>query len=248
MNGCVSSWARLDEPALGSLYAGAFSSLHSRRNSADANADLVGVHDGDRHVCATFLLAVGFSNRYGPRLWLGGRSACTLRIFPDQLDDIASLSLSACIVVGAGNGSATRRRCRSRPSGFPTGVGDCRIMVEAMAPSGSSSDCSPPISSRRSGGADASDSGGASSSWNGRVWLVTNPPPGYRPGRWTPPTAVAARRDFSTADMLRTPQFYSCVGGVLYGTTAGQMTSQPARDLHAALAARVRRAGGWRLR
>src|SRR5215831_558601 len=38
--------------------------------------------------------------------------------------------------------------------------------------------------------------------------LMTNPPAGYRPAGWTPPVTTASRRDYATAEMLRTPQFY----------------------------------------
>jgi OFA family oxalate/formate antiporter-like MFS transporter len=56
------------------------------------------------------------------------------------------------------------------------------------------------------------------------AWLMTNPPQGYRPAGWTPPPAVAARRDFTTAEMLHTPQFYFLWVAYCLGTTAGQMT------------------------
>lgn len=55
------------------------------------------------------------------------------------------------------------------------------------------------------------------------VWLLTNPPQGYRPAGWTPSAAASARRDFSTAEMLRTPQFYQLWVAYCLGTTAGQM-------------------------
>lgn len=56
------------------------------------------------------------------------------------------------------------------------------------------------------------------------TWLMTNPPQGYRPAGWTPTAAASARRDFSTAEMLRTPQFYYLWIAYCLGTTAGQMT------------------------
>jgi OFA family oxalate/formate antiporter-like MFS transporter len=56
------------------------------------------------------------------------------------------------------------------------------------------------------------------------TWLLTNPPVGYRPHGWTPPAAAAARRDFSTAEMLRTPQFYELWVAYCLGATAGLMT------------------------
>lgn len=56
------------------------------------------------------------------------------------------------------------------------------------------------------------------------TWLLTNPPAGYRPRGWTPPATAAARRDFSTAEMLRTPQFYALWLAYCLGATAGLMT------------------------
>ncbi len=55
------------------------------------------------------------------------------------------------------------------------------------------------------------------------TWLLTNPPAGYRPAGWTPPAAAMARQDYSTAEMLRTPQFYQLWLAYCLGTTAGQM-------------------------
>jgi OFA family oxalate/formate antiporter-like MFS transporter len=54
--------------------------------------------------------------------------------------------------------------------------------------------------------------------------LMSNPPPGYRPAGWTPPAATSSRRDFTTGEMLRTPQFYLLWLAYCLGTTAGQMT------------------------
>ena len=56
------------------------------------------------------------------------------------------------------------------------------------------------------------------------TWLLENPPPGYRPAGWTPPASAALRRDYSTREMLRTPQFYALWIAYALGTTAGQMT------------------------
>jgi MFS transporter, OFA family, oxalate/formate antiporter len=56
------------------------------------------------------------------------------------------------------------------------------------------------------------------------TWLLTNPPAGYRPRGWTPPATATARRDFSTAEMLRTPQFYELWLAYCLGATAGLMT------------------------
>jgi OFA family oxalate/formate antiporter-like MFS transporter len=56
------------------------------------------------------------------------------------------------------------------------------------------------------------------------AWLLENPPQGYRPAGWTPPASAALRRDYSTREMLRTPQFYALWIAHALGTTAGQMT------------------------
>jgi OFA family oxalate/formate antiporter-like MFS transporter len=53
--------------------------------------------------------------------------------------------------------------------------------------------------------------------------LVTNPPAGYLVPGWTPPQSVSSR-DFTTMEMLRTPQFYLLWIAYCLGTTAGQMT------------------------
>ena len=55
--------------------------------------------------------------------------------------------------------------------------------------------------------------------------LLKNPPAGYRPPNWTPPSgAAASRADFTTREMLATPTFYFLWIAYCLGTTAGQMT------------------------
>ena len=60
------------------------------------------------------------------------------------------------------------------------------------------------------------------------TWLLKNPPAGYRPPGWAPAqTGAAAQRtarDYSTAEMLRTPTFYALWIAYCLGTTAGLMT------------------------
>jgi MFS transporter, OFA family, oxalate/formate antiporter len=56
------------------------------------------------------------------------------------------------------------------------------------------------------------------------AFLMANPPAGYRPPGWTPPPSAGARRDFTTADVLRTSQFYLLWVAYCLGTTAGLMT------------------------
>jgi OFA family oxalate/formate antiporter-like MFS transporter len=56
------------------------------------------------------------------------------------------------------------------------------------------------------------------------TWLLTNPPDGYRPAGWTGRgPATSAATEYSTADMLRTPQFYALWIAYCLGTTAGLM-------------------------
>jgi len=56
------------------------------------------------------------------------------------------------------------------------------------------------------------------------AFLMSNPPAGYRPDGWTPPAAAASRRDTTTREILRTPQFYLLWAAYCLGTTAGLMT------------------------
>lgn len=60
------------------------------------------------------------------------------------------------------------------------------------------------------------------------TWLLKNPPAGYQPPGWQPshsgPTAQRSTRDYSTADMLRTPTFYALWLAYCFGATAGLMT------------------------
>ena len=56
------------------------------------------------------------------------------------------------------------------------------------------------------------------------TWLLTNPPDGYRPAGWKTASTAIARRDYSTAEMLRTPQFFQLWVAYCLGVTAGQMT------------------------
>src|SRR5260221_9514085 len=54
--------------------------------------------------------------------------------------------------------------------------------------------------------------------------LMTNPPAGYRPAGWTPPPSVGSRRDFTTAEVLRTQQFYLLWVAYCLGAAAGLLT------------------------
>lgn len=59
------------------------------------------------------------------------------------------------------------------------------------------------------------------------TWLLQNPPAGYQPPGWTPSTTGAAAqrstRDYTTADMMRTPTFYALWIAYCLGATAGLM-------------------------
>ncbi|MDH7478728.1 MAG: OFA family MFS transporter [Syntrophomonadaceae bacterium] len=62
--------------------------------------------------------------------------------------------------------------------------------------------------------------------------LLKNPPPGYRPAGWTPPTTGAgavAARDFSTGEMVGTMQFYLIWLTYLVGSAAGLMVISVAK-------------------
>jgi len=56
------------------------------------------------------------------------------------------------------------------------------------------------------------------------TWLMVNPPSGYRPVGWKPhATAAANSRDYTPAELLRTPRFYQMWVAYCLGTTAGLM-------------------------
>lgn len=60
------------------------------------------------------------------------------------------------------------------------------------------------------------------------TWLLKNPPAGYQPPGWKPVQSGAgaqrSTRDYSTAEMLRTPTFYALWVAYCLGATAGLMT------------------------
>ena len=58
------------------------------------------------------------------------------------------------------------------------------------------------------------------------AWLLQNPPAGYQPPGWTPAAGAAAQRgarEYTTADMVRTPTFYALWVAYCLGATAGLM-------------------------
>lgn len=77
------------------------------------------------------------------------------------------------------------------------------------------------------------------------AYLLKNPPAGFRPAGWTPPTTGAAAtrgRDVPTGVMLRTPTFWALWVAYALGTTAGVMVISQLGPFgteagHAALAA-----------
>jgi len=60
------------------------------------------------------------------------------------------------------------------------------------------------------------------------TWLLKNPPAGYQPPGWKPAQSGAgaqrSAREYSTAEMLRTPTFYALWVAYCLGATAGLMT------------------------
>lgn len=62
----------------------------------------------------------------------------------------------------------------------------------------------------------------------GGIWM-TFPPEGWQPEGWTPPTAVSGTRlagsvEFSSREMLRTPQYYMILLTFAFGASAGLMS------------------------
>jgi OFA family oxalate/formate antiporter-like MFS transporter len=59
------------------------------------------------------------------------------------------------------------------------------------------------------------------------AWLLQNPPAGYQPPGWKPAASGAAAqrttREYTTADMVRTPTFYALWVAYCLGATAGLM-------------------------
>ncbi len=58
--------------------------------------------------------------------------------------------------------------------------------------------------------------------------FLKNPPPGYKPAGWNPPEPVsggtkAVGADYSTSQMMKTPQFYLIWVSYLFGAAAGLM-------------------------
>jgi OFA family oxalate/formate antiporter-like MFS transporter len=60
------------------------------------------------------------------------------------------------------------------------------------------------------------------------TWLLVNPPAGYQPPGWkaaqTGAAAQRSTREYTTAEMVRTPTFYFLWIAYCFGTTAGLMT------------------------
>lgn len=77
--------------------------------------------------------------------------------------------------------------------------------------------------------------------------LLQNPPAGYKPAGWNPPAPVSGKAavatDYTTGEMVKTPQFYTMWVSYLFGSAAGLMVIAnalpiaKAQGLSAALAA-----------
>ncbi len=64
--------------------------------------------------------------------------------------------------------------------------------------------------------------------------FLINPPAGYKPAGWNPPAPVAGKAagsDFSTGQMIRTPQFYLIWLTYLFGASAGMMIIANAKGI-----------------
>lgn len=178
---------------------------------------------------ATFLLAGKLQDKYGPRLcaFLGTALVSLGFFLTSMTTSLTFLYLAFGIIVGAGNGFGYATPIPVASKWFPDkrglivgimvgGYGASAFILGLFVP-----DLIASIGWRAT--LKILAAGFLAMGMVG-VWLMTNPPQGYRPEGWTPPTAVAARRDFSTAEMLRTPQFYQLWIAYCLGTTAGQMT------------------------
>lgn len=64
--------------------------------------------------------------------------------------------------------------------------------------------------------------------------FLKNPPPGYKPAGWNPPAPVAGKSsggDFTTGEMIKTPQFWLIWVSYLFGASAGMMIIANAKGI-----------------
>ena len=178
----------------------------------------------------TFILAGRIQDKLGPRpcAFIGALLVSAGFFFASTTTSLLFLYVVFGLIVGAGNGFGYATPIPVASKWFPDKRG---LVVGLMVGGyGASSAIIGPLATRWIG----------SMGWRptfqvlgvvffvlGMVgtWLMVNPPQGYRPAGWVPKAAAAGTsRDYSPAEMLRTPRFYEMWVAYCLGTTAGLMT------------------------
>ena len=216
--------------ALGSLYAWSVFVLPLEKEFGWTRSQTSWVYTIAVVVFAsTFVLAGRLQDKLGPRpCALAGAILVSLGFFAASFTtSLFFLYLTFGLVVGAGNGFGYATPMPVASKWFPDRRG---LVVGLMVGGyGAGSAIIGPIATSLIGSAGWRPTFrilGVAFLVMGLVgaWLLENPPAGYRPEGWTPPAGAAARRDYTTGEMLRTPQFYGLWLAYALGTTAGQMT------------------------
>ena len=178
----------------------------------------------------TFVLAGRIQDKFGPRLCaFAGALLVSLGFFlASMTTSLLFLYIVFGVIVGAGNGFGYATPIPVASKWFPDKRGlVVGLMVGAY---GASSAIIGPLATTWI----------ASIGWRSTfqllgvgffvlgmlgTWLMINPPTGYRPAGWAPKTTAAGgSRDYTPAEMLRTPQFYQMWIAYCLGATAGLMT------------------------
>ena len=215
--------------ALGSLYAWSVYVLPLEKEFGWTRAQTSRVYTiAVVTFAATFILAGRIQDKRGPRVCaLAGAALVSLGFFLVSLtSSLWFLYLVFGVMVGAGNGFGYATPMPVASKWFPDKRG---LVVGLMVGGyGAGSAIIGPIASsliESVGWRLTFRLLGAAFFVMGMLgtWLLTNPPEGYKPQGWTPPPAALRRRDYTTAEMLRTPQFFQLWVAYCLGTTAGQM-------------------------